>query len=81
MPRRIAAICALTVFAVCLLVGGLQTGNPFTTTVLRALGAMAVTFVVGLFIGLMAQRMLDENVKTIEKNLKNNQAKPPAMDR
>lgn len=81
MPRRIAAICALTVFAVCLLVGGLQAGNPFTTTVLRALQAMAVTFVVGLLVGLMAQRMLDENVRDVEKKLKNNEAKPPAMDR
>jgi len=80
MARRIAAICALTVFAVCLLVG-LQADNPFTTTVTRALLAMAVTFVIGLVIGFMAQRMLDENMKTTETKLKNNEAKTPTLDR
>jgi len=80
MPRRIAAICALTVFAACLLVG-LQAGNPFTTTVTRALEAMAATFVIGLVIGFMAQRMLDENMKVTEKKMKNMEAKTPTTDR
>jgi hypothetical protein len=60
--QRIAAVLALLAFAVCLVIGGLQTGNSFGTTVTRALGAMVVTLVIGLLIGAMAQRMLDENL-------------------
>ena len=67
MPTRLAAILALLVFAVCLLVGGIETGNTFTTTVGRALGAMAGTFVVGLVIGSMGQKMIDENLTPVIK--------------
>jgi hypothetical protein len=67
MPTRLAAILALLVFAVCLVVGGLETGNPFTTTVARALAAMGGTFVVGLVIGAMGQKMIDENLKPVFK--------------
>jgi hypothetical protein len=67
MPTRLAAILALLAFAFCLVVGGLQTGNTFTTTVSRALGAMAGTFVIGLILGAMAQRMIDENLKPLTK--------------
>lgn len=62
MPTRLAAILALLVFAVCLLVGGIETGNTFTTTVTRALGAMIGTFVIGLIVGSMGQKMIDENL-------------------
>jgi NhaP-type Na+/H+ or K+/H+ antiporter len=62
MPRRMAGVLALIAFAVCLVVGGLQTGNTFTTTVTRALVAMAGTFVIGLVIGGIGQRMLEENL-------------------
>ena len=62
MPTRLAAALSLIVFAVCLVVGGVQAGNPFGTTVLRALAAMAGTFVIGLVIGLMAEIMLKESV-------------------
>jgi formate hydrogenlyase subunit 4 len=67
MPTRLAAILALLAFAFCLIVGGLQTGNTFTTTVSRALAAMAGTFVIGLVLGSMAQRMIDENLKPLTK--------------
>ncbi|HLL91013.1 MAG TPA: hypothetical protein VK324_17060 [Tepidisphaeraceae bacterium] len=63
MPQRLAGSLAILAFAVCLLIGGLQAGNTFTTTIVRALVAMAGTFVVGLVVGAMGQRMLDENVK------------------
>jgi hypothetical protein len=69
MPTRLAAILALLVFAVCLIVGGLETGNTFTTTVARALAAMGGTFVLGLMMGAMGQKMIEENVKPIEKEL------------
>jgi hypothetical protein len=76
MAQRIASILALIVFAVCLVVGGLEADNPFTTTVGRALVAMAATWVVGLVVGSMAQRMLDENLQAEEEKLKNSAMKP-----
>ena len=81
MPQRLAAILALIVFAICLLVGGLQAGNPFTTTVWRALVAMFWTFVIGLFVGFMAQRMLDENLKLEKEKLQNSSTEPSSSDR
>ncbi len=65
MPRRLAASMSLVVFALCLVMGGLQAGNPFGTTVLRALAAMGGTFVIGLVIGVMAEIMLKESVGVV----------------
>jgi uncharacterized membrane protein YqgA involved in biofilm formation len=70
MPQRIAAALAMVVFAVCL-VAGINAGNPFTTVVSRAMLAMLVTLVIGMVLGAMAQRMLDENLRTEEEKLKN----------
>ena len=61
MPRRIAGTMALVAFAVCILVG-LRAENTFSTIVANALQALVVTFVVGLVVGAMAQKMLDENM-------------------
>ena len=69
MPKRMAAVCALLVFALCLVLG-MQANNSFTTTVTRGLVAMACTFVVGLVLGTAAQRMIDENLKHEEERLK-----------
>jgi len=69
MSSRLAGSCALIVFAFCL-VQGIRADNSFTTTVGRALVGMAATFGVGLLVGLVAQRMLDENVKAEERRLK-----------
>ena len=77
MPQRIAASLALIAFVVCLLIGGLEADNTFATTVGRALVAMAGTFVVGLVLGAMAQKMIDENLKKEEEKLKNSQAEVP----
>jgi hypothetical protein len=63
MTRRIAASMSLVAFLVCI-VTGLQAGNPFNTVVSKAMIAMAVTFVVGLILGGMAQKMLDEETGT-----------------
>ena len=79
MPQRVAAILAVIAFAMCMVIGGLQAGNPFSTTVLRSLVAMAGTFVVGLVLGAMGQKMLTENVTA--KKLKELQAKPETNDR
>ncbi len=84
MPLRLAAALSLLVFALCLVVGGLQAGNPFGTTVLRALAAMAGTFVIGLVIGVMAEIMLKESVATAAaaaEKLKNSEASSPPADR
>ncbi len=77
---------SLVVFALCLLVGGVQAGNPFGTTVLRALAAMAGTFVVGLVVGLMAEIMLKESVATPNsagdgEKLKNSEGNSTRADR
>jgi hypothetical protein len=81
MPQRLAAVMALLAFAVCLLVGGIQADNPFTTTVSRALLAMAGTFVIGLIVGTMGQKMIEENLKMEQEKLSDLEAKPPGRDR
>lgn len=81
MPRRIAASCAILAFALCLVIGGFSADNPFSTTVVRALVAMAGTFMVGLLIGVVAERMLQENLLDEEKKLKNPPQNPAANDR
>jgi hypothetical protein len=73
MPTRIAGILCLIAFAASL-VAGISAGNPFTTTVLRALLALVVTYVIGLILGNMTQRMLDENLQKQEEKLKNLQS-------
>jgi hypothetical protein len=70
MSHRIAASLALIAFAICLVVGGMHAGNTFSTTVGRALVAMAVTYVIGLVIGAMGQKVVDENLKSEEEKLK-----------
>ena len=82
MVRRIAASLALVAFFVCIL-AGMQAENPFTTVVANALVALVVTFVVGLVIGAMAQKMLDENMAAGKNDIKsgNPEAKTTGADR
>ncbi|MGE5609120.1 MAG: hypothetical protein ACM359_07690 [Bacillota bacterium] len=80
MPNRIAASLALVAFAMCLLVG-LQAGNTFSTTVLRALLAMGGTYVIGLVLGMMGDRMVEENLKAEEEKSKNSSQKMETNDR
>jgi len=81
MVKRIAAAMSLLAFAVCLIVGGLGADNTFATTVERALTAMAATMVIGLILGAMARRMLDENLAVEKEKLKKHAATAPADDR
>jgi NhaP-type Na+/H+ or K+/H+ antiporter len=81
MPQRIAAVLGLLAFATCLVVGAFQADNTLETTVWRALVALAGTVAIGLVIGWMAQRMLDEHMVLEEKNLKNSAAKSVTEDR
>ena len=81
MPHRLAASLALLVFAACLFVGGVQAGNPFSTTVWRALLAMGGTYVIGLIVGTMGQKMIEENVKSAEKKLLDSRTDARTPDR
>jgi NhaP-type Na+/H+ or K+/H+ antiporter len=81
MVNRIAAVTALMAFVVCLIVGGLGADNTFTTTVERALTAMMATLVIGLVVGAMARKMLEENLKSHEEKLKKSLTAPTQSDR
>ena len=82
MIRRIAASMALVAFFVCVLTG-MHAENPFSTVVANALVALLVTFVVGLVLGAMAQKMLDENTAAANRADKsgNPEAKTAGGDR
>lgn len=85
MPPRVGAVLGLVAFAYTLLAGLMQTDNAFTTIVLRAIVAMIGTVIVGYVLGWIAQAMLNENVRTIEQNLKKEadpgiSSKEPATD-
>lgn len=81
MTRRIAATLSIIAFAVCLLIGGFEANNGFTTVVQRALVAMMVTLLVGLVVGAMAQKMLDENLKAQETKTEISSTKTEGSDR
>jgi len=80
MVNRMAAVAALLVFAVCLIVG-VSADNTVATTVERALTAMAVTMVIGLIVGSMARKMLEENVKSEAEKIKKSWTNPAQSDR
>ena len=81
MPQRLAAVISLVAFATCLAIGSFQADNGFMTVVSRALLAMGVTFVIGLILGWMAQKMLEENLKVEKKKLEESEVKSSATDR
>lgn len=67
MTNRLAVTMSLVAFALCLVMG-ISAENPFGTVILRALGAMVVTLIVGMVLGAMGQKMIDENLRSMEKN-------------
>jgi len=67
MPQRIAGITSLIVFVGCLVTGAFGAENSFVTAVERALVAMTATLIIGLIVGYMAQRMINENVDSTVK--------------
>ena len=77
MARRMAAALALVVFAVCV-IAGLGAGNSFETVLGKALLAMAGALAVGLVVGGMAQKMLDENLAAEAAKPAPDAAKPAA---
>lgn len=74
MPRRLAVVIALVVFAVCIL-SGMVAENTFAETLRRALIGMFGTLVIGLVVGSMAQKMLDENARQLEKKPEESETK------
>lgn len=80
MPRKMAAAMSLLVFAICLICG-VAAHNSFEEILVRALEAMFATLVIGMIIGAMAQKMLEENLAQIAKKSEISEAKSPATDR
>ena len=80
MTKRLSAVMALIVFTFCLVVGS-RTGNPFSTTVGRAVVALFATLVLGMIVGTMGEKMLEENLKSHEEKLKNSPTNSEATDR
>ena len=80
MPRRLAVAVALLVCAVCVLCG-LAADNTFAEIVWRALKAMFATLAIGLVVGTMAQKMLDDSVKELERKSGNSETKLEPKDR
>ena len=80
MPKRIAGAMALIAFALCLVMG-IMAENDFSTTITRALKALAATFIIGWAIGSMAQRMLEENLASTIKKSEIQESKSPVQDR
>jgi H+/gluconate symporter-like permease len=74
VPRRLAVVIALVVFAVCIL-SGMVAENTFAETLRRALIGMFGTLVIGLVVGSMAQKMLDENARQLEKKPEDSETK------
>ena len=71
---------ALIAFAMCLVMG-IVAENDYVTTLSRALKAMAATFFVGLVVGAMAQRMLNENLSDLAKKTEIDESKSTQEDR
>lgn len=65
MPQRTAAAMAFLAFAVCL-VAGLVAGNTPATILAHALEAMGATLVVGLVVGWMVRKMIEENLNALK---------------
>ena len=80
MVYRIAGASAFLVFAVSV-IAGIDADNTFSTIVLRALLAMAATWAIGMVVGGMAQKMLDEKRLNLQAKAKMSSLKPPTTDK
>jgi len=81
MGKRLALSLSFLTFIICLLVGAVDAENPFSTTVYRALVAMGATMVLGLILGWIAEKMVDENLDQERKKLEKMPTETPAGDR
>ena len=79
MAKRFAIALSLLAFIMCLLIGGIEADNTFVTSVYRALVAMAVMYPVGYVLGIMAQKMLDENLEQVRHRMEKSAAEQQAV--
>ena len=80
MPQRMSAAMAFLAFAVCL-VAGLAAGNSPATILGHALEAMGATLVIGLVVGWMARRMLEENLDALRAKQRASDAAGPGAEK
>jgi hypothetical protein len=71
MGYRIAASFSMLVFAITV-VNGIRAGNAFTTTIWLGLKGLVLAYILGLLVGWIAQRMLNENLKHEEERIRKN---------
>jgi hypothetical protein len=68
MMTRIACTLSLLAFVATLVSGSLVAGHPLTTAIPRALVAMAGMFAIGLVVGWMAKKLIEESLqKEVER--------------
>ncbi|MBI1369533.1 MAG: hypothetical protein GC162_12875 [Planctomycetes bacterium] len=67
MPTQVfASSLALIGFAIAI-VTGLAVDNPATTTLMRAIGAMIVCYIVGTILGAIGERAINEHLSQYKK--------------
>ena len=77
--RAIAGCFSLAAFAVAV-IAGLAAGNTATSILVRALIAMLVCYPVGLLIGLVCRRVLEEHIKSQDGATPEAVRSPPATE-
>jgi tetrahydromethanopterin S-methyltransferase subunit C len=65
-PTTIAGCLALAAFAVAV-VAGLATSNAASTVLMRAIIAMIACYPIGLAIGLIAQRVVQDQIRAVQQ--------------
>lgn len=81
LAKQLAGALAVVAFVVCVLAGGFGADNPIATVLWRALAAMVGVFVVSLVVGLMLQRMLDDDANAARRKLNEELLRdPPTTD-
>lgn len=68
MVRTTGACLALLAFSVAIL-AGISADNPVTTTLSRALWALAAFYLLGTLLGYVAQRVIDEHALRLHREL------------
>ena len=67
MPTTIIATCFALVAFSASVIGGLAVDNPALTILSRALGSMIACYILGVLIGTVAQRAIDEHIAQYKK--------------
>ena len=62
-PRIIATCFSITAFVAALLIGAIWAGNPMLTVLYRALIVMLACYPIGLVVGGILQRVIEEDIE------------------